>query len=772
MDFRAIRSAVQYIKPEMFSDPRHKAIMIAIYDLYQQKTKIDILTVTQKLRKENMLDFVGGAYYITSITNKVASAANIEPHIFIVIENWLRTEFGKITEKAYRQSLSKTGDVIELIETTANEIKLLHNTVIRPTQSMEDIAMEMEKEKAAQFLPSPWTALNNIIGGFIYGEVAIIGGRPGMGKEQPLSAKVLTPTGWTTMGKIKPNDNIIGSDGKTYQVINHFPQGVKSVYKVTFDDGSSTECGLEHLWEVSDRKSRKELHTKHIKRVISLKQIIEEGIIIEKTRKNFAVKYVKPVEFVSNEITVDPWLLGIYLAEGNCNGSCISISNPEKEIEEKLKNVLYKTDYLKPLSKYKDEGWRINGQCFYSFLKENNLSTLRSHEKFIPKQYMYSSVENRIKLLQGLMDGDGYVATSNCIEYSTTSKQLKNDVIEIVQSLGGKVSYTERMGRYKKNDKYIETRVNYRIYISFNNDICILSTQKHLSKYKNKKQFHSKFITSIDYIGEKECKCILVNSPDNCYITDDYIVTHNSAMLGNQLYHSSQILEVPSAMFSVEMKTVVLMQRIIAPVVNINSQDIIYNRISSEQRKLIGQAIRNLKKTLYITDNLVMVEDIVAAMYNYAFNYGVKVFYFDYIQRIGCREKYGNRDLQLGYISALLANTLKELNAVGIEGAQLKRAEGAKATSLPTMDDLRESGNFEQDASIILFPFRPIYAGLKEDNFNNRYTDIDVILRIAKSRNGKTSRVPLFYKDIHTLFYEDKQQQLSLDETSLDEPTF
>jgi hypothetical protein len=79
----------------------------------------------------------------------------------------------------------------------------------------------------------------------------LIADEMGLGKAQPLSAKLLTPSGWKTMGDISKGDYVFGSDGKPYRVEGVYPRGVRSVYRVTFSDGATTECCLEHLWQVT-----------------------------------------------------------------------------------------------------------------------------------------------------------------------------------------------------------------------------------------------------------------------------------------------------------------------------------------------------------------------------------------------------------------------------------------------------------------------------------------------------------------------------------------
>lgn len=103
----------------------------------------------------------------------------------------------------------------------------------------------------------------------------------GTGKEQPLSSKILTPEGWITMGEVKVGTKVIGADGKVCNVTGVFPKGIKDVYRVTFDDNTFVDCGLEHLWEVQTEKTGKE--------ILNTKQILNK-------KQNYYVRLVKPVE--------------------------------------------------------------------------------------------------------------------------------------------------------------------------------------------------------------------------------------------------------------------------------------------------------------------------------------------------------------------------------------------------------------------------------------------------------------------------------------------
>ena len=167
----------------------------------------------------------------------------------------------------------------------------------------------------------------------------------------------------------------------------------------------------------------------------------------------------------------------------------------------------------------------------------NNLNTIGlnvySRERFIPQEYLHASIEQRMDLLKGLMDSDGNVEEKNRYSFSTTSTKLKDGFVELCRSLGYIV------GVHKENRTRYESGVCWDISIQ-TNDI-IFSSQKHLSryyanleKYKNKnREYKHDFIriVSIEYIGDMEAQCIMVSNKDHLYVTNDYIVTHNTVAL-------------------------------------------------------------------------------------------------------------------------------------------------------------------------------------------------------------------------------------------------
>lgn len=197
---------------------------------------------------------------------------------------------------------------------------------------------------------------------------------------------------------------------------------------------------------------------------------------------------------------------------------------------------------------------KIVDQYEYSFLPSLNrwqnpikdvlhklgLEGKKSYDKFIPDLYKYSCIDDRIELLRGLMDTDGTIKdkSGGCCSFTTISKQLADDVIELVQSLGGRATYRIRnrineerkkvVIDYRGNERLIITKhISYDLNISLPKEINPFYISRKASRFKPK-YMHYVGIKSIVPVCEKEVQCILVEDPEHLYITDQYIVTHNT----------------------------------------------------------------------------------------------------------------------------------------------------------------------------------------------------------------------------------------------------
>ena len=362
---------------------------------------------------------------------------------------------------------------------------------------------------------------------------------PRVGKCLRLDADILTPNGFVKMRDIKVGDMVISNDGKPYPVTGVFPNGTKSMYRITFSDGAFIDCSPEHLWTVQTREDRRKDRRKsgkEVYRTIETKEMVKNLYCSDgkgKRRTNYCIDYMQPAEFTEHTHVIPPYLLGALLGDGSIANSTPVLHNPEPDVIKKIESVLTYGDSINPLK-------RSAGKCpAYSIVGCKTLNELRklgiygktSYDKFIPKEYLIDSIENRLELLRGLCDTDGSVVKNTYMEYSTSSKQLADDIVFLIRSLGGRATKTKRMGKYTKDGKTHITRVNYRIFFKMNHGVIPVSSEKHLNKLINKRsRTEKRYITSIEPSEPVECQCISIASPSHLYVTDNFIVTHNTQL--------------------------------------------------------------------------------------------------------------------------------------------------------------------------------------------------------------------------------------------------
>ena len=385
--------------------------------------------------------------------------------------------------------------------------------------------------------------------GLQVGDGFLIGDVPGLGKAEILDNKVFTPFGRKRIGDIVVGDKVIGSDGLSHNVIGVYPQGLKPVYKITFNDGYSIECAEEHLWFVFDR-------CKNSYNVLTTGEMLDKELVKEKNGigRNYDKVYkystyykksdggnkwqipiVKPIQFERKDMfLVDPYLMGVLIGDGCFTNHCVTVDENENDFEEIFNPYLQSGCYnarelKKPNAKSRKIAFTINSE-----LKQLGLFGKHSYDKFIPECYKYASVEDRLALLQGLMDTDGHCMKSNKdifsgTEFSTVSERLSDDVAELVQSLGGIVRKHSKKPFYTKNGVHVYCKTAYRLNIKMPSQLIPFRLKRKISAYHIPQKYDvARFIKDISYVGEKECVCIAVDAPDHLYVTEHCIVTHNT----------------------------------------------------------------------------------------------------------------------------------------------------------------------------------------------------------------------------------------------------
>lgn len=436
---------INNVSVDYFDDPILKRLFIFMKDYFKEYEKVPnlqndsiILAINKYKSPNNVIEeesLFAVVQKIKILNDKVnngevlhsGEAIQKETNFFIKQQEY--RGLGEFILDKTKTGEIKNKSIITEIEEKIEKIVHIGDEEDYGTDVFEGIE-EVFRKDFRETIPTGITVIDAVTGGGLgKGEVGLILAPGGVGKAQPLSAKILTPTGWTLMGDIKENDLIIGSDGKSQKVLGVYPQGIRPIYKITFNDNTSTLCDEEHLWSVSKRNT----DITEILTTNSLKALIKEV--------DYKIPIIKPVEF-NNKTNVDLYEYGL------------SINNTQ-----------------------------------------NNT---------IPNQFKYSSISNRISLLEGILDGKGYFQKNGIISYYSNSYRVVNDIKEIVLSLGGYCAI-EIMNTLDSNNVIYVANIRY-----YDTD---------------------KYIKSISYSHEEEAQCIFVENEDHLYVTDDYILTHNTTIL-------------------------------------------------------------------------------------------------------------------------------------------------------------------------------------------------------------------------------------------------
>ena len=385
-------------------------------------------------------------------------------------------------------------------------------------------------------IPTNLISLDNALGifGFPQGRIIEIYGPESGGKAQPLFSKVLTKYGFRKMGDLQIGDSICTPDGGESTVIGIFPQGRKPIYRITLDDKSSTLCTGDHLWLVHTRGS-------NLGEVLSTEDLLKRGLASKNGCKRFKLPTCQSQRFQSDiDLPVDPYLLGLLLGDGSLLDSTVKLTTADEEILGYVQDILDRDFPEMTISeKHGNYDYNLkkkqNGHSksrLFIELEKLGLTGKKSEEKFIPEVYLLSSIEQRTALLQGLMDSDGTVGDGT-LSFSTSSPRLSLDFQFLTRSLGFRCTTSSSPTKYvSKTGNKIDGRPSFRsTLLQTENIIDPFRLQRKLKNApEGVSDYRYRFVESIELFGEEECQCIQIGHPDQLYITDDFIVTHNTTL--------------------------------------------------------------------------------------------------------------------------------------------------------------------------------------------------------------------------------------------------
>ena len=351
----------------------------------------------------------------------------------------------------------------------------------------------------------------------------------GVGKATDIQLMLDTPTGYRRWGDLQVGDEVFGRDGKPTKIVAVHPQGVMPTYRVTFDDGASTVVTAEHVGTGKGRNARR---TGAGWRDMPTAEIMAEGVQRPNgvaSARQWELPLHDAVEYPAQNVPVDPYVLGVWLGDGG--RMTARITSEDLEVMRRLEE---KCGAVGCHSKDGSQAFSVGLRGVECHLRDLGVLSSYSYQKFVPKLYRENSSEVRAEVLRGLLDTDGECQKNGCIIFSSTSLELATDVVWLARSLGGKarISAAIKHPTYTHKGEKLTGRDCFRATLQMPKGFQSFYVSRKQERVKDvEDRYRSRWIESIEPEGEAECQCITVAAADGLYLTEDFIVTHNSALV-------------------------------------------------------------------------------------------------------------------------------------------------------------------------------------------------------------------------------------------------
>lgn len=417
----------------------------------------------------------------------------------------------------------------------------------------DDIMAEYERTKLVTEpgVLSGFREIDQLTNGQQKGELYIIAGFTGEGKALAVDTPIVTPGGWSTMADLKVGDAVFGADGLPTRVVFKSPVRTdRRCYRITFSDGSTIVCDADHQWTV------REWAVAHPESRPSktLTTTVIAGSYRKYGRSNYSIETCAPLDLPEDtSLPIDPYVLGAWLGDGNSADGLMTVAEPEIVAEFAARG--------QPLHKLPSDTHRYGTNGLQAKLRA--LGVLRN--KHIPARYLRSSVSQRLALLQGLMDTDGYVSTRGQCEFCSTRKELADGALELALSLGIKAVMSPSPVRLYGKDCGTRYRLRFRtalpVFLMRRKAARIEGTLcQHAAKVMRRR-----YIRKVEAVPSVPVQCISVDNETHLYLAGSQMVpTHNTQFMLNNAYHAAIDQGKDVAFISLEMPMAQVRRRLIS----------------------------------------------------------------------------------------------------------------------------------------------------------------------------------------------------------------
>jgi replicative DNA helicase len=796
-----------FLKPEDFYQQRNRHVFRAMLALFADGKPIDYHSTGDAMSQQGTYDASGGLLYLSELNLATPSAAHIEYYGRIVertsIMRQLIAKAQTIAEIAYRDNLAPE---VALEKAEQLIYGIAEKRVTRDFRSLEDVLTDyMEQIEALQEgeatrygIPTGYMDLDKLLGGFQRTDLIILAARTSVGKALALDTLIPTPFGWSTMGDLSTGDQVFDEEGRPCTVTYATPvQQERKCYEVLFSDGERIIADADHSWSVLTRAARRSAHPKQ---TVVTTQEMADALRTSSGHLNFSIPLAEPLQYQRADLPLDPYVLGVWLGDGHTRSPTVTLGDAEivdhliaTGCEVRPQQVRGTPQFS--LGPWIGRGCRVPGNAkLTSQLATHIRGRLRAGEtgkalaseygvspaaislvrstttwrrppidpgmhellsglgvigrKHIPMAYLRASVEQRLSLLQGLMDTDGSITSFGYAEFCSTSQRLAEGVHELVAGLG--LAPRLRIDRAKLRG--VDYGPRYRVCYTAT-DLPVFRLARKAARQRivrPRARARQRFVKAINPIESVPVRCIQVDSPNHLYLAGRACVpTHNTSFALNLAVNAAVKHNATVAIFSLEMAAEQLASRLLSMESGVDSPRIRSANLNEQESRKLDAAMNHLARAPIWVDDTpsIPIMELRSKARRLAAEHTLDMIVVDYLQLVAS-EGSESRVQELGQISRALKALARELRVPILALSQLSRAVEQRTPHIPQLSDLRESGALEQDADVVLF----IYRDEKYNPDTDKKGVADII--VAKHRNGPTGQVQLLFLERTTKFLD------------------
>lgn len=752
-----------------FGLEKHRRIYRRMKEMYELGETIDRVTLADQLIRYGELASVDGLTYLTQLDDGLPKVVSIDSYARIVKEKSVLRQTIHRAQHLMNECFTAETSASELLSTAARDLMGLNTFTSKLASETPGSVVDNYTGGIDAFLRPPrgmscgFTKVDDVLYGLQPETIYVIGADTSVGKAQPLDSLVKTPHGWTAMGDLRVADKLASIDGAPSRVVAIHERGTLPCFRITFQDGRQTYCAGDHLWKIrhthSGKQEWKTVSTLELQRLVGLPSY-KSRIGIPTASGDFGSHAKLPIA---------PWLLGLLLGDGCITKGTPSFTSADKQIVRRARRILRPLGYsLNPTGRY---GYRIartggankkgvsgvmpNGIA--EELKALGLFGSDCFSKFIPSSYLEAGRDSRMELLRGLLDSDGTVGKNHALTFSTSSSRLAKGVQLLAWSLGAVATVKPKQPRFRHKGEHKVGALSNTIVITHPDKGAFVSLRRKKVRLKlwKSRRLHRLTVMSVEPDGERTMRCITVSHPTGLYLTNDYVVTHNSSLALQIAFQIANTL-IPVLYCSLEMSKEALVRRLISGESGVALHEIMAasaDMIDLDRMKATHRRIADLP--LYIDDDpYCSALGFGKKIEQHIRQHKIKLAVLDYLQIMDWQGKgsarFKDEREALSFATKQFKQYAKEFGIPIIEVSQLSRTRARSSKDLkPKLRDLHGSSTIEKDADAVMLIYRAELDDPSRKELRGRAE-----LTVAKNRNGPLGTVHMRFLGEYTKFEE------------------